>query len=103
MSTKMFIHKDTSRLAYVAEEMTAAGFEGEVQMARRRRIDFTSFFRLFRGDLPAALAYEAHQMASADDRRDTCLDEKGPSFFEKVTAWVTRKPVTQRLAQTASC
>ena len=100
MFNKIFSHDEISARAYEADQMAAAGYPDEAKMIRRKVVDLSPLFNksvsmvsdaiasLLRSDLPAALAYEASQIADAGYLPETCNDEKATGLFENVTAWI---------------
>lgn len=93
MTNKFFSNDELSALAYEANQIAAAGYEDEAQMIRRQPT-FTAWIAataativtslsaaLVPHDLPAALAYEANQTASAGYLFETLQERSVPRCF----------------------
>ena len=108
MFNKMFLQEECAALAYQAIQLEKAGYPDKAKMIRRKRIDLSPVIdavssavaSLFAGsrDLPAALAYDAAQIADAGYLPETNNDEKPSGLFENVTAWIMTRPAPRTAA-----
>ncbi len=98
MTAKFFSNDELSALAYEANQMASAGYEAEAQLIRRQPT-FTAWIAetasrlikslsatLFSHDLPAALAYEANQIAATGYKEETQVIESQPAFINWIAA-----------------
>ena len=113
MFNSFFSHDEYAARAYEANLAAQAGYETEAQLIRRQSIDLSPLFakvtsaiaNLFTPsrDLPAALAYDASQIADAGYLPEAEPVEPSAGLFEIVTIWLHR-PVAKapRLANTVT-
>jgi hypothetical protein len=106
MFTNMFSYDVIAARTCTASQLANAGYENKTQTTHRQSIDLSPLFvkisdalaSLFRRDEPAALAYEANQLAAAGYQADACNDAKVAGLFDNVTVFIMSRAARRNAA-----